>query len=645
MSLTKIGSIGINTGIQFAGVTTIATLNSSSNVLSVGGTVNFNSDVSIGGSVSIGGTLTYEDVTNIDSVGLITARNGIVVGSGITLSKDGDIFATGVTTATTFVGALTGNVTGNISGGTVAGSTGTFTGDVDIADKIVHTGDTNTAIRFPSADTITAETGGSERFRVDSGGRVSIGNNPTTHADYILHIEDSGETNIKIEGSTSTLGARISLQNNDATANSYSQFAFNDAGGQSTSAIQGINTDNDNNYGELAFLTRSAQGSPPAERVRIDKDGNIGVGVETPSAKLDVRLGGTGTIAEFRGADTDLLHIDGDSNQITLDARNVGSLGFEMQGSAAMTIDSSRRLLVGDTTSDTGLLLLNKDITAESDASDTANYHLVIKSQSNSNTSKVGIAFKNTSDTTTVGASILHHRTAGGSVGDLGFYTSPSDGTTTERLRIASDGVIHVASPDSASGGRIWANSSALYLQSGNGRQTLKVSDAASGVNRTIELTSAGNLAFPSGNGIDFSATGDGSGTDSSELFDDYEEGTWIPTLTNGFTYTTYDATYTKIGNVVNIYCYLYRDDDNTRSSEFQVTNFPYAMDTNYVSSQGLGLASSYAGNTNRKTGIINSANTTYVSIIKSGTTQNVSYDNFVDHQRSVILKWWYYAA
>jgi len=52
-------------------------------------------------NVTIGGTLTYEDVTNIDSVGLVTARNGIVVGSGITLSKDGDIFATGVTTSTT----------------------------------------------------------------------------------------------------------------------------------------------------------------------------------------------------------------------------------------------------------------------------------------------------------------------------------------------------------------------------------------------------------------------------------------------------------------------------------------------------------------------------------------------------------------
>ena len=81
-------------------------------------------------NATVGGVLTYEDVTNVDSVGLITARNGIVVGSGITLSKDGDIFATGVTTSTTFVGNLTGNVTGNISGGTVAGSTGTFSGAI-----------------------------------------------------------------------------------------------------------------------------------------------------------------------------------------------------------------------------------------------------------------------------------------------------------------------------------------------------------------------------------------------------------------------------------------------------------------------------------------------------------------------------------
>ena len=75
-------------------------------------------DATFSGNVSIAGTLTYEDVTNIDSVGLITARSGLVVGTGVTLSKDGDGFFTGVTTSTTFVGNLTGNVTGTASNAT-----------------------------------------------------------------------------------------------------------------------------------------------------------------------------------------------------------------------------------------------------------------------------------------------------------------------------------------------------------------------------------------------------------------------------------------------------------------------------------------------------------------------------------------------
>ena len=60
---------------------------------------------SFGGNLTVSGVLTYEDVTNVDSIGLITARNGVVVGSGITLSKDGDIFATGIVTAPSFVGS------------------------------------------------------------------------------------------------------------------------------------------------------------------------------------------------------------------------------------------------------------------------------------------------------------------------------------------------------------------------------------------------------------------------------------------------------------------------------------------------------------------------------------------------------------
>ena len=89
MALTKVtGQVIKNTTDVTVGVLTVT------NTLAVGGTV------------SIGGTLTYEDVTNVDAVGLITARNGIVVGSGITLSKDGDIFATGITTVSSRIDVI-----------------------------------------------------------------------------------------------------------------------------------------------------------------------------------------------------------------------------------------------------------------------------------------------------------------------------------------------------------------------------------------------------------------------------------------------------------------------------------------------------------------------------------------------------------
>ena len=122
MALTKIGSIGINTGIKFAGVTTITTLNSATDTLT------------IGGPVSIAGTLTYEDVTNVDSVGLITARDGIVVGSGITLSKDGDIFFTGI---------MTGNGSGltNLATDLVNDTTPQLGGNLDTNTRNIQFGD------------------------------------------------------------------------------------------------------------------------------------------------------------------------------------------------------------------------------------------------------------------------------------------------------------------------------------------------------------------------------------------------------------------------------------------------------------------------------------------------------------------------
>ena len=65
-------------GITITGVVTATTLNQ-----------NISGDLTVSGNVGIGGTLTYEDVTNIDSVGIITARSGIQIGVGGTVGSSG----------------------------------------------------------------------------------------------------------------------------------------------------------------------------------------------------------------------------------------------------------------------------------------------------------------------------------------------------------------------------------------------------------------------------------------------------------------------------------------------------------------------------------------------------------------------------
>jgi hypothetical protein len=95
-----IDSVGIHT-VKSVGINTTSAVTDKS--LYVDGDVQFT------GSLGVGGTITYEDVTNIDSVGLITARSGILVGSGITLSPEGNGFFVGVVTATSFFGNLIGN--------------------------------------------------------------------------------------------------------------------------------------------------------------------------------------------------------------------------------------------------------------------------------------------------------------------------------------------------------------------------------------------------------------------------------------------------------------------------------------------------------------------------------------------------------
>jgi hypothetical protein len=137
------------------------------------------------GNVSVGGTLTYEDVTNVDSVGVVTARLGVnVTGGEIAVGAAFSVGQAGVVTATSFVGNI--------------GGTPTFSGDITIPDKIIHDGDTNTAIRFPTADTFTVETAGSERVRVGAAGSVGIGTDDPESALHVVGSIPNAPTNFGV---------------------------------------------------------------------------------------------------------------------------------------------------------------------------------------------------------------------------------------------------------------------------------------------------------------------------------------------------------------------------------------------------------------------------------------------------------------
>ena len=79
------------------------------------------------GNVSIAGTLTYEDVTNVDAIGVVTARSGVIVGAGLTVKNDinfggnlyrnGQLFTTGVGVGIATVNPQSGIITGRVGVG------------------------------------------------------------------------------------------------------------------------------------------------------------------------------------------------------------------------------------------------------------------------------------------------------------------------------------------------------------------------------------------------------------------------------------------------------------------------------------------------------------------------------------------------
>ena len=156
--------------------TNVAIGTASSSVTFLGDT-----DITTSGSVSIGGTLTYEDVTNVDSVGVITARSGINVTSGSI-----GINTTGGNEKLNAFGAI------RSSGSSVnfnAGLEGTLI-DYDTLNRISRVGHVNGA--SGSARSLVFLTGGGERLRVGPAGQLGIGGANYGTSGQVLTSQGSG---------------------------------------------------------------------------------------------------------------------------------------------------------------------------------------------------------------------------------------------------------------------------------------------------------------------------------------------------------------------------------------------------------------------------------------------------------------------
>ena len=508
----------------------------------------------------------FVTVDNVGNVGFGTtnaqiaaqASNAKVINAGIVTANQyygNQLTAAGVrvTGVSTFA-AVTGT-TGTFSGA-VSGTTGTFSGDISIADKIVHTGDTNNCIRFPNTDAFSIETAGTERLRIDSSGHL--------HSGYSTNVTGADQLNI-----LSADGGGVSVaQNNAGTApsgtiiGSYSFQGYHQGGATYASAEARISAiaaalhSGSSAATDLAFYTKPAAtgpGSSPTEAVRITSTGEVGIGITNPNI------------------------FNGGANQLVI----------QDSGSCGMTIDAT-------STS-------NSSIFFADGADGNEAYRGWVQYEHNNDAVTLGTAAGERFRITSNGEVLIGHNAVIGHNGVDGYLQvtgTGSDSSSFNLNRFSADnwcpfitfgksrngtkgshtvvqngdyiGYIQFAASD----GTDFNNSAANIICQIDGTPgtddtpgRLMFQTCADGSNSPTErlrIHSGGDVEVKTGNliigtagkGIDFSATSDGPNP-SSELLDEYEEGTFTPNILVNYSTTdvtqpgTRNGTYTKIGNRV----------------------------------------------------------------------------------------------
>jgi len=343
---------------------------------------------------------------------------------------------------------------------------------------------------------------------LDSSGNLGIGTTtPTTK----LHVSQSNAGNY----------ASVILLSNSADAAADRTGIYGSSAPGNALPYRGGITFWPGAVGKMTFHTGNNAAPGDGQVMELSASGNLGLGV-TPSAWGSgfkaMQIGAAGVLVGQASAKTVELVLnafhDGSSwKYLTTDKATQyyqydgahawgtaasGTAGNAITFTQAMTLDTSGNLGVGETSPSTFGKVVSRGGTFSLVADTASQRRLSFWSTANGNSENAYIQVQNDGLTT--------------NTGEMLFATRNTSGTLAERARITSGGDLQIAN---------------------------------------------GNLVMStSGKGIDFAATaGPTNGTMTSELLNDYEEGTWTPTDQSGagLTFTVDYATYTKVGRAVSI--------------------------------------------------------------------------------------------
>jgi len=501
--------------------------------------------------------------------------------------------------------ALTLNGSTGISG--IAGSAGT--------PALQGNNDANTGYFF-ATDTLGLSTAGSERLRVDSAGRLLVGTNTgriagdvtaqlqvegtSYHTSSLALIANSGASSgnnshltlAKSRGSSD--GSNTILVDGDSIG--IIQWAASDGTDLNCVAanirarVNGTPGTNDM-PGSLEFGTTADGAAAPTERLRIASSGFVGIGTSSPLRKFHVEdsnselalfksTKATGSYVNFKlGANGAELGMIGSGAEILSGGADAGDFGVRAVGDICissgghaerMRIDSTGKVIIGHTAVSGWQNSTQLQVLTDSSVGG------ITTCRYNNDYGGYGLTLAR-SKTSTIGA---HGQvTSGQNIGHIQFVGS--DGSAFRALgdiTCAADGNVTSTSAE----GKIIFKTSKSSSVTPTQAMTIKA-------NHNIEIHD-GNIVFETaGNGIDFSATGDATGA-NSELLDDYEEGTFTPTVggTNIGGYAEQYGHYVKVGKLVTINVRI-QFSANTGSGNFTVNGLPYTSATGTGNTYGSG--------------------------------------------------------